>query len=179
MTHPRKEIRDKIVSLLVGKTDASSNIFPSRVHPVEEQTLPSIQVYANSEGSEIWQEAPREYERKLSLSIQITAKADDALEDVLDQIAIQVEDVLRQDHTLGELCRDVILTGTELTLNQNGDNLIGSCNVTYDVLYYTLAVADMIPENGYNDLNTMDIKYRQPTTPQGQDDAEDLLDLSQ
>ncbi|MBI4212049.1 MAG: hypothetical protein HY540_05365 [Deltaproteobacteria bacterium] len=177
--HPRKQIRDKVVSLLIGKTDAANNIFPSRVRPIEEQMLPTVQVYANSESTEIWQEAPREYERKLSLSVQITAKADDSLEDVLDAIAIQVEDVLRQDHTLGELCRDVILSGTELTLNQNGDTLIGSCNITYDVLYYTQAVADRIPENGYNDLNTMDIKYHTPTTPQNQNDAEDVLDLSQ
>lgn len=176
--HPRKQIRDKVVSLLIGKTDAANNIFPSRVRPIEEQTLPTVQVYANSESTEIWQEAPREYERKLSLSVQITAKADDSLEDVLDAIAIQVEDVLRQDHTLGELCRDVILSGTELTLNQNGDTLIGSCNITYDILYYTRAVADRIPENGYNDLNTMDIKYHTPTTPQNQNDAEDVLDLS-
>src|SRR5262249_8060575 len=135
--HPRKQIRDKVVSLLIGKTDASSNVFPSRVRPIEEPILPTIQVYANSETSEIWQEAPREYERKLSLSVQITAKADDSLEDVLDQIALQVEDALRQDHTLGESCRDVVLTGTELTLNQNGNTLIGSCVITYDILYYT------------------------------------------
>ena len=177
--HPRKQIRDKVVSLLIGKTDAGNKIFPSRGRPVEEQAFPAIQVYANAESSEIWQEAPREYERKLSLAIQITAKADDSLEDVLDQLALQVEDVLRQDHTLGELCRDVILTGTELTLNQNGDTLIGSCNITYEIPYYTLAVADRIPENGYNDLNTMDIKYHAPTTPQNQNDAEDVLDLSQ
>lgn len=176
--HPRKQIRDKVVSLLIGKTDAGNNIFPLRVRPIEEQTLPTVQVYANSESSEIWQEAPREYERKLSLAIQITAKADDNLEDVLDTIAEQVENVLRQDHSLGELCRDVILSGTELTLNQNGDTLIGSCNITYDLLYYTLAVADRIPENGYNDLNTMDIKHHMPTTPQNQNDAEDVLDLS-
>lgn len=176
--HPRKQIRDKIVSLLIGKTDAGNNIFPSRVRPIEEQTLPTIQVYANSESSEIWQEAPREYERKLSLSVQITAKADDSLEDSLDAIAIQVENVLRQDHTLGELCRDVILAGTELTIHENGDTLIGSCNITYDILYYTLAVADRIPENGYNDLNEMDIIWHGPQTPVGQDDARDVIDLT-
>lgn len=177
--HPRKQIRDKVVSLLIGKTDAGNNIFSSRVRPIEEEILPTVQVYANSEQVEIWQEAPREYERKLSLSVQITAKADESLEDALDAIAEQVETVLRQDHTLGELCRDVILTGSELTLSENGDTLIGSCNLSYDILYYTLAVADRISENGYNDLNTMNIKYHMPTTPQNQNDATDLLDLSQ
>lgn len=176
--HQRKQIRDKVVLLLIGKTDAGNNIFPSRVRPIEEQTLPTIQVYANSESSEIWQEAPREYERKLSLSVQITAKADDSLEDSLDAIALQVEDVLRQDHTLGELCRDVILSGTELNITQNGDTLIGSCNVTYDILYYTLAVADRIPANGYDDLNEMDITWHGPHTPVGQDDAKDVLNLT-
>jgi len=117
--HPRKQIRDKIVTLLIGKTDAAANVFPSRVRPIEEESLPTLQVYANSESVSIWQEAPREYERKLSLSIQITAKANDSLEDTLDHIAEQVEDLLRQDHTLGELCRDVILTGTELKSHNN------------------------------------------------------------
>ncbi len=176
--HQRKQIRDKVVSLLIEKTDAGHKIFPSRVIPIEEQTLPSIQVYANSETSEIWQEAPREYERKLSLSVQITAQAGDQLEDVLDQIAEQVENVLRQDHTLGELCRDIVLAGTELTINQNGDTLIGSCNITYDILYYTLAVADRIPANGYDDLNEMDITWHGPHTPVGQDDAKDVLNLT-
>ncbi len=175
--HPRKQIRDKIVSLLIGKTHATNNVFPSRVIPLEESLLPTIQVYANSETSEIWQEAPREYERKLSLSIQITANADGGLENKLDAIAEQVEDLLRQDHTLGELCRDVILTGTELTLHENGDMLIGSCNITYDILYYTLAVADRLPENKYNDLHEMDITWHEPQNPSGQEDAHDVLDL--
>lgn len=177
--HQRKLIRDKIVSLLVDKTDAGANVFPSRKRPVEEQILPTIQVYANSESVEIWQEAPREYERRLSISVEITAKENDDLDVTLDTIAEDVEAQLTQDHTLGELCRDIILTGTDITINDNGDTLIGSCKITYDVLYYTLAVADMIEENGFGPFEKVDIKTKMPSTPVGQIDSEDEIDLPQ
>jgi hypothetical protein len=181
MSHSRKLIRDKIVTLLTGATSAGSKIFPCQSRPVGEDQLPCILVYTNSESVDIFQESPRQYERKTSISIEIQAAADETLEDTLDGIAEQIENKLMQDYTLGDTAADLILKETDVTMSSRGDTVIGSCRLTYLVLWYSLAVSDFTDANGFTDLDGMDVQYQRPETKDvasGQMDAEDTIDLS-
>jgi hypothetical protein len=178
MTHPRQSIRTKIVTLLTGKTNAGSSVYASQVRPVGEDKLPRIHVYGQKESVEIAQESPREYGRVLTVAIEIQAKADEYLDNILDTLAEQVEQILCQDYTLGDLCDDVILKSSELNISAEGDTLIGACIMTYEVSYETYAVSDATEENGVSDLETVDIKYDQPNYPSGSVDAEDKIDFT-
>ncbi len=178
MTHPRKDIRDAVVAALTGQTAAGSKVYPTRVRPLAEGGLPCILVYAGSESVEIYQESPREYERLLTLSVEALAKADDGLDDVLDALALQIEHELMQDHTLGEICGDVVLKGAELTVAGEGDTLIGSCVLTYEIAYYTYAVADQ-EEPTVSDLETIHAEWDQPDHAPGEKDAEDVIDFTE
>lgn len=177
MTHQRKSIRDAIVALLTDATTAGASVYSSRVRAIDETDLPMILVYANTETASIYQEAPRELERVLSVDVKIVAKADDDLDDALDAIADEVENVLMQDDSLGGLCDQMLLKNTELTLTPEGDTLLGSCVLTYEVNYYTYSVADQTEDNHVNDLETVDAVWARPELPTGQEDAEDTLSL--
>lgn len=176
--HPRQAIRAKIVALIKGKTIAGNSVYASQIRPVGQDELPRIHVYANKENIGVYQESPREYERTLTISVEIQAKADENLDNTLDGLAEQVEKLLHQDHTLGELCRDVVLTDAELNITAEGETLIGACILTYVVTYYTYAVADMTEENEFNDLKKMNIKWDQPDHPPGEIDAEDEINFT-
>lgn len=178
--HQRQTIRDSVVSILkAGNTTVGDNVFPSRFLPLEKETLPCINVYTKSETADIYQAAPRQHERKLTLSVEINVRAVSGIDDTLDSIAEEVEHVLMQDDTLGDVCGDCVYTGSEVTILENGDAPIGSCVLTYEVTYYTYAVADVTETNGDADLNEADVTWHSPTTPDGQDDATDKIDLSQ
>jgi len=178
--HQRKVIRDAVVNLLkAGNTAVGNNVFPSRFLPLEKEVLPCINVYTKSEQATVWQVAPEQLERKLALVIEINVRAVDGLDDTLDAIAEQVENVLMQDDTLDDVCGDCSYVGAEITISENGDAPIGSCVLNYEVYYYTYTVADETVENGFGPLESIDATWRQPTTPEDQDDAEDIIDLPQ
>ena len=50
--HYRQTIRNKIVSLLTGNTDAASDVFASRIYPVDKGLAAAILVYTNEEEAE-------------------------------------------------------------------------------------------------------------------------------
>lgn len=178
MTHPRHNIRAAVVLRLTGKTAAESRVFPSRVRPVDAAQLPCILVYAGSEAVTVYQESPHEYERRLTVQVEAQAKADEGLDAAMDAIAEDVEHELMQDHTLGGLCRDVELTASEITIKDDGDTLIGSCVLTYEVTYHTYAVADS-EEPDVSDLKKIHAGWDQPDHVPGELDAEDEIDFEE
>ncbi len=127
---------------LLNETDAEDRVYGNRIRPAFQTELPIISVRTASETVSEFAEAPKEYERVLTVEVEILAEADDSLDDSLDIIGQQVEFVLYQDNTLGEICRDVVLKGANIQLEKNGNNLLGALTLTYDVLYYTQPVID-------------------------------------
>ncbi len=49
MAHVRKQIRDAIVTAVTGLTTTGSNVFRSRIYPLESGKLPGLCVYTKSE----------------------------------------------------------------------------------------------------------------------------------
>lgn len=146
-TSQRKQIRAAIRERLLGNTKADQKVFANRFTSLWDVELPLIAIYTMDEPSSIYAEAPREIERKLRVAIEIVGedREDQAIDDQLDDIAQQVEDILSLDHTLCDLCRDVVLTNTEFMADPNADKLVASLRLTFEVTYYTLEVA--IDEN--------------------------------
>lgn len=136
MGNNRKEIREKIVSILKAKTDAGDRIFETRVRPFWGEELPGIAVYTESESAEVFEE-PRIYIRKLTVNVEVFAEANDALDDTLDLIASQVEDLIDTDPTLGNEVNDTRLTNTEINLVDDGKNIVGSAKISFSVTYFT------------------------------------------
>lgn len=142
----RAAIRHRAVESLkrIG-TDAGERVYPSMIRPLWGEDLPCVLVYTRREDAEVFDVAPRSYDRTLALAVEVVAKgegADDGLlDDTLDRVAYQVEMVFNEDQTLGGLCESVLLKSTEVTLNMDGEEITGSAVMTFDVRYITDAVA--------------------------------------
>jgi len=167
----RKLIRKKVVELLKGATDAGTAVFPNASVPPWQEELPVILVYPRSEGATEYAQAPRELERDLDLAIEIVAAgpeeneeletpgSEKSLEDILDDIAEQVENVLDADDSLGCTADESMLENTEFEFDASGGQPIGSCRLTYGVTYYTMSPRNTDNQNAKDSFNSSNVKY--------------------
>lgn len=168
----RKLIRKKVVEILKGKTDAGDRVFPNATVPPWEEELPVILIYARTEPATELSMAPRELNRSLDLAIEIIAKGPEenvdlqtpepgvkTLEDILDDIAEQVECEMSRDDTLQDTCDDSVLTTTEFEFESVGALPIGSARLTYEVSYTTMSPRDLIKQGVDDDFKQNQIDY--------------------
>lgn len=139
----RKQIRAAIKAKLLNATACGARVYTNRFTRVWDNELPAILIYTVDEPVTTWAEAPREYERRLKLAFEVVASptADAVVDDILDDIIQQIEDILALDCTLGERCRDIMITNTEYTSTVDGTKEIAAARATFDVLYYSIEVA--------------------------------------
>lgn len=139
VSHPRTAIRKKAVELLMGNTGVGASVYVSRVAPFIvndwDNQLPAISVYTMDEAGEIHNAAPREYRRTVQLAVEIQGEADEALDDVLDEIARQVELILLRDDTLDGTASDLRYSQTQMVLREQGKTVIGACRIIFDADY--------------------------------------------
>jgi len=168
----RKLIREAVVDLLIGQTEVGEKVFGNRIRPVHVTELPCILVYALSDEREIWLSTPRTYKSSLVISVEIQVDSINTLDLELDALSSQVEYLLHQDHTLSEVCEDVIHQSTDINLSDQGEKLYGSAILTYAMPYYYEAVRDPIY---LKDFLRADIEYDIVGNPTGQIDATDTV----
>lgn len=168
MTTRRKEIRKAIQALLIDKTDAGANVFSNLSSSLWSEDLPQIAIYTRSENIEAMNVAPREYKRYVEIAIEIVAEgpedpnSDDGkyLEDILDDIAEQVETEMNRDETIGTytdafgnscvLVDELILNNVEFEFRGEGSKPTGSARLIFNALYHDYRPADQ-SQQGIND----------------------------
>jgi len=152
----RKRIRHAVVAALLGNTDAGANVFASRVLPVDPKTeVPLILIYTQSESAELFNESPRELKRTLSIRIEIVARADDGVDDFVDDVSEQVEWIMSEHQTLSGSASDVLYTGTEIEFSREGDSIYCGCTLSYDVTYFTADVSRGVEAPGVPEENVL------------------------
>lgn len=169
--HPRKQIRDAIVTALLTKTGAGTRVYPNRVRPWRAKNLPAIGVYTKSEEANHHDSAPRAYERRALVVVEIVADADDHLDDVLDLQALLVETILLADPTMGGVADDLVLSDSSLDFLEKGDTLQGCCAITFEATYWTEQ-----PEPTLDDFETANVEW-DVATPDGQIEAVDTITM--
>lgn len=138
MAHQRKVIRDAVVSSLIGATGAGARVYPTRTYPIDEASLPAICVYTLNETSEINSlGAGRSLRRSLDLIVEAIAKVNDTLDDVLDQLALEIEVALGSNFTLGGNAYSCVLDSTKITVRGEAEKETGSAVLGYSVSYRT------------------------------------------
>lgn len=162
MAHPRELIRKQAVAVLLGATNAGASVYASRVAPLIsnewQNELPAIIVYTMDEAGEIFNQAPREYLRKVELVVEIHAEGNAALDDTLDTLARQVERLLLMNDTLGGTANDLQYVRSRMVLLDQSEQLTGACRVIFEADYL-----DRHPDDLFNqslpDLNTVTTDY--------------------
>jgi hypothetical protein len=162
MAHPRELIRKQAVAVLLGATNADASVYASRVRPLIsngwQSELPAIIVYTMDESSEIFNQAPREYRRRVELVVEIHAEGNESLDDTLDTLARQAERLLLMDDSLGGTANDLQLQRSRMVLLDQSEQLTGACRLIFEAEYF-----DRHPDDFFNqslpDLNTVTTEY--------------------
>ena len=144
MAHLRQSIRERIATDVTGLSTTGSNVFQSRVYPVEDASLPCLLVYTTSEESEVdTMESPRQMKRLLNVIVQGVVGATTP-DDTLDTISKEVEVAIAGDVTINSLAKNSFLSSTEIEYNAEGAKPIGIVRLNYVVEYRNL---DNAPES--------------------------------
>ena len=135
MAHLRQSIRERIGTLVTGLSTTGSNVFQSRVYPVEDGSLPCLLVYTTSEESEVTEIAsPRPMTRFLNVIVQGVVGATTP-DDTLDDISKEVEVALAGDVSINNLANNSFLSSTTIEFNSDGAKPIGTVMLNYIVEY--------------------------------------------
>ena len=138
MAHLRQSIRERIATDVTGLTTTGSNVFQSRVYPIEDASLPCLLVYTTSEDSEVTEMAsPRPMSRTLNVVVQGVVGATTP-DDTLDLISKEVEVALAGDVSINSLANNSFLSSTEIEFNAEGAKPIGTVILNYVVEYRNL-----------------------------------------
>ena len=139
MSHVRQQIRDEIVTTLTGLTTTGSNIFRSRIFPLEETNLPALCIYTKSETSEYDTIGlPRSVNRVLDVAVEAYVKGVSNYDNTLDTIAVQMEEAIAADITLGNLAKDAQITAFEADFAGDGEQPVAVGRFTVTVEYRTV-----------------------------------------
>jgi len=139
MTHVRQQIRDDIVTTLTGLTTTGSNIFRSRIFPLEETNLPALCIYTKSETSEYDTIGlPRSVNRVLDVAVEAYVKGVSNYDNTLDTIAVEMEEAIAADITLGGLAKDAQITAFEADFAGDGEQPVAVGRFTVTVEYRTV-----------------------------------------
>ena len=135
--HIRQQIREKFGTTLTGLTTTGSNVYESRVYPLENGSLPALIIYTKSETSEpIVIGTQRLMSRDLLVVVEGYAKATSNFDDTIDTISKEVEAAIAADRTLDGLAKDTYLESTEIEFNAEGEKPLGYVSLTFLTNYY-------------------------------------------
>ena len=136
--HLRRQIRERAATTLTGLTTTGSNVFQSRVYPMESAGLPGLCIYTTDEAIEIQSMGgTRNVSRDLTLIVEAYATDSANVDDTLDQIGKEIEVAMSGDITLNNLAQDSYLSSVEITLSGDGSTGIGKITHSYTVVYQT------------------------------------------
>ena len=135
--HIRQQIREYFGTNLTGLSTTGSNVYESRVYPIENSKLPALVIYTKSETSEpIVIGTDRVMSRELSVVVEGYAKATTNFDDTIDTISKEVEEAISADRTLGGLAKDTYVESTEIEYTGDGEQPVGYVTLTFLTNYY-------------------------------------------
>ena len=139
MSHVRQQIRDQLVTTLTGLTTTGSNVFRSRIFPLEQAKLPALCIFTKSEAVEFDTIGlPRSINRILDVAVEAYVKGVSNYDNTLDTIAVEMEEAIAADITLGGLAKDAQITAFEADFAGDGEQPVAVGRFTVTVEYRTV-----------------------------------------
>lgn len=139
MAHVRNQIRDAVVSRLTGLSTTGSNVFRSRIYPLENNKLPGLCIFTKSEATTFdTLTRPRSISRVLEIGVEAYVKAISNYDNTLDTIAVEVEEAIASDVTFSNLAKDTQVTSFDADFSGDGEQPVAIGRFTIEVNYRTL-----------------------------------------
>ena len=138
MANPiRQQIRERVGTVLNGLTTTGSNVFETRVYPLENTNLPALVIYTKDETSEpLVISTDRVMSRELELIVEIYVKQTSNFDDEVDKICKEVEIAISADTTINGLAKDCFLQSTSIEYNTEGEKPLTFASLTFLTNYY-------------------------------------------
>lgn len=141
MLHARRRIVLAAVTALTGLPTTGDRVKPGRAAPMPVASTPYLLVYARPERSaSLTMKGPgRKLQRELTLAVEAVMGSADDNDEQSDTIALEVEQALAADPTLGGVCRDLVLSSTLPDASAEGETRVGRTRFEFIVTYFTAA----------------------------------------
>ncbi len=140
--HIRQQLRERAGTVLTGLTTTGSNVFETRIYPLENTNLPALVIYTKNETSEpIVISTNRLMSRELELIVEVYVKQTSNFDDQVDKICKEVEVAISADTTLNGLAKDCFLQSTEIEYNTEGEQPLSYAVLTFLTNYYVQETA--------------------------------------
>lgn len=124
--HIRQSIRDNVKTTLTGLGITGDRVYANRIYPFLQQVSNGILIYTESEQTEyLTMGRPRSQERTLTLKVEIYAKSTANLDNLIDDIALEIENALYIDPTRGGVATDTMIMNFDSDFNGDGDSPVG------------------------------------------------------
>lgn len=148
MSHARQQIREALVTALMGLPSTGSHVYASRVVPLLDGELPCLLVNTDDESLvvESFTQNPL-LARSLTISITAIRKASSDLDGYLDTTILEVEQALNattEANTLGGLVKYIALENIKISYDENMEQPIGQAVLTFNATYYTQAASPSV-----------------------------------
>lgn len=148
MAHIRQQIRAALVSALQGLPTTGNNVYAGRALPLTGPTRPpALLIYT-------WPDAPVYEDSEIgngtcivshNLTASIEGYYSGGTDDQLDQIAVEVEEALYVDETLGGLVQGISMAGQDVARDGEGARIEGAIVMNYTVQYQAAEGEPEIP----------------------------------
>lgn len=136
MAHKRKQIRDRVETVLTGLTTTGTNVFASRVYPLKASQLPGLLIYTVEEESEPGGSGA--IDRNLTLAVEGHVKAvGGAIDDTIDLVAEEVEAAIDADRSLNGLVVYCHIASTEIEFDAESEKPVGIIIMKFMINYRT------------------------------------------
>jgi hypothetical protein len=144
MAHPRKLVRQAVVALLGNATDAGDRVKGTRVEPHKKSLLPAIGVYTLTDPVDEDLSTNNEEAHVIELEVVIwvahkdSYTADDAMDDVAEQVEAAMRATVYSGSYLGGKASDIVFKGTVMEVVEDdgrSDPETGIAVLKYDVTY--------------------------------------------
>lgn len=142
MSHVRKQIRDQFVTILsAGVPLVNKRVYATRVYPLTQAKMPAITVTVGSESSGLMTMGAtmgsRSLDRTVDIAVSIYENATASLDSAIDAIAVQIEEAIGADFTLGGIAKESVLTSTSIDFSGETEQPVGIATLTFSVRYVT------------------------------------------
>ena len=143
MSHARTQVQAAIVTALQAITGFSTKVFPARVNPVPEDSLPVILVYSTEEEIETGtMNPPRTQLRTLTVMVDSVVQLTSGFDTELDDMQEDIEKILGGATFLATITtakwHDITLVAATKTMSGEPGTTTAALRMEYRVQYATL-----------------------------------------